>query len=247
MPNDSFDMSVPIFENIQVLEATTEAQAAAREARMFEVAMNLAKTEAKSMERDLEQSRREAEMLKNMLNEKDVKLHALRVEVAGLKASFKRISDAPAEVAELKEGQKQLQGVSTSQPNQPRILLEDSEHWLQGTTIALASMPSPSPRKLEILNATHPAQQQKPATRSFGTLVDANVKLKCVPSQHPQKYLQQNEQEQQYQIGDRPLQRQHLSRIDHVVSWSSGGYSDAAQKKNRQQHSKSRGKLVFLR
>jgi hypothetical protein len=235
----------------QVMEAANEAEAAAREARMFEVAMNLAKTEAKSRFEEAEQLRRDTEILQSLLKEREDAVSAMKVEVAGLKASFRQVSlddeAAAEEVVGYQQQQKQLQ---RSLPAQPRPVLGDAEHWPQGTSIALASLPSPSPRNAEAFTASDPElRQQAPVARVFGTAVDPNVNRKGGASKQQQKQLQQGEQPLQYEFGAWPLQRQQQQvdgRNSHSVTWTSGGYSDAAAKKGRQQSS-SRGKLVFLR
>jgi hypothetical protein len=232
----------------QVLEAANEAEAAAREARMFEVAMNLAKTEAKSRFEEAEQLRRDTEILQSLLKEREDAVSAMKVEVAGLKASFRQVSldeeAAAEEVVGYQQQQKQLQ---RSLPAQPRPVLGDAEHWPQGTSIALASLPSPSPRNAQAFTASEPELQQQ--ARVFGTAVDPNVNRKGGASKQQHKQLQLGEQPRQYEFGAWPLQRQQQQvdgRSSHSVTWTSGGYSDAAAKKGRQQSS-SRGKLVFLR
>ena len=240
----------------QAVEATAEAQAAAREARMFEVAMNLSKTEARTSAAAVEQLRRDAEVLQGALSQKDDAINALRIEVAGLKASFKRIAAAdgaaPVEHADAHARAMPQQQQPAPSQSQPRAALTDSEHWLQGTTIALASLPSPSPRRPEATCTADALRQQQLPARVFGTLVDANVDRKGSAPAHAQKQLQkqQQQQQQQQQFGAWPLQRQQHegSRLEHAVSWTSGGYSDAAAKKQRQQQGgSSRGRLVFLR
>jgi hypothetical protein len=249
----------------QVVEVTAEAQAAAREARMFEVAMNLAKTEAKSAVAAAEQLRRDAEAMQSALNEKDTLVNALRVEVAALKASFKQIAPVDdtvsAERADIQQQQQKQQREPWTRvpqhrasPPQPRFALADSEHWQPGTTIALASLPSPSPRKPEVGSVyaanTNDAALLPPA-RAFGTVVDANVGKKGSAMSKNLPKQQQQQQQQQQQLGAWPLQQRHLQdggRLEHVVTWTSGGYSDNAAKKARQQQgNSSRGKLVFLR
>jgi len=232
----------------QVLEAANEAAAAAREARMFEVAMNHAKTEAKSRAEEAEQLRRDTEILQSLLKEKTDAVGAMKVELAGLKASFRQVSlddeAAAEEVVAYQQQQKQLQ---RTLPAQPRPVLGDAEHWPQGTSIALASLPSPSPRNAEAFTASDPELQQQ--ARVFGTVVDPNVNRNGGASKQQQKQLQQGEQSRQYEFGAWPLQRQQQQvdgRNSHTVTWTSGGYSDAVAKKGRQQSS-SRGKLVFLR
>jgi hypothetical protein len=178
-------------------------------------------------------------------------VNALRVEVAGLKASFKQVADNDgaisaerAKVQQQQEPRQRLQQHRASPP-QPRAALADSEHWMQSSTIALASLPSPSPRN------TFDAAHAPLPVRAFGSVVDANVSRKNAPVQ--KQFPKQ--QQQQQQCGAWQLQRPQLhdgARAEHAVSWTAGGYSDNAAKKQRQQQQQqqggsSRGKLVFFR
>ena len=253
---------------LQAVEAAAEAAAAAREARMFEVAMNLAKTEAKAAQGEAEQTRREFEVLQSALKDREQALDALRIEVAGLKASFKHIDDTAMEKkVEHQQDNSRHQQQHNRQQHQPqqqqqhsdhqqqlRPVLGDAEHWLQGTSIALASLPSPSPRKPEVHVASAPVsshQQQPASSRVFGAIINGNASRRNAASKQPLNHAQQ----QQYQFGAWPMQpppqqqqqQQDYERNEHAVSWTAGGYSDGAAKKGRQQQSSSRGKLVFLR
>ncbi len=224
---------------------------------MFEVAMNLAKTEAKSAVDAAEQLRRDAQAMQSALDERDAAVNALRVEVAGLKASFKQVADNDgaisaerAKVQQQHEPRQRLQQHRASPPL-PRAALADSEHWMQSSTIALASLPSPLPRNADAVYAFDAAHAPLPA-RAFGSVVDSNVSRKNAPVQ---KQFPKQQQQQQQQCGAWQLQRPQLhdgARAEHAVSWTAGGYSDNAAKKQRQQQQQqqggsSRGKLVFFR
>jgi hypothetical protein len=259
------------------VEAATDAQTAAREARSFEVAMNKAQAQAQAMAGDVEESRRTADMLQSVLKERDGQVNALRIELAGLKSSFKNISDdnfmeqqAIHPRPERQQNQQQQQQQQEQLPRQQQrvspsqlrpVVLRDSEHWLHGSTITMASLPSPSPRTSELppssVPALHPQQQRQQQqqfapTRAFGSVVDANAKIEGDAMKQSQKQQQQpqQQQQQQYQFGAWPVERQQqqdFGRNDRAVGWTSGGYSDGAAKKNRQHQGSSRTRLVFLR
>ncbi len=230
--------------------------------------MNLAQTETKGVQGEAERARREVEVLQCALKEREQALDALRIEVAGLKASFKQIDDAAVEERvehqqanshnlmqqhhhQQQQHQQQQQQQHADHQQQLRPVLGDAEHWLQGATIALASLPSPSPRKPDTHAASEAVtshQQQQPAnTRVFGAIINGNAGRRSAASKQPLNHAQQK----QYQFGAWPLQQQQqqqqdCERNEHAVTWTAGGYSDGAAKKGRQQQS-SRGKLVFLR
>jgi hypothetical protein len=220
---------------------------------MFEVAMNLAKTEAKSIQGEAEQMHRDVQVMQAMVRDKEQELGALKIELAGLKSSFKQISheeEAAVPVGLAEHMSHSHRAPPRASPPKFRPQLADSEHWMHGATIALASLPSPSPRKSETYVAAEPVGHHPASTRVFGAPINGNVNRKSAGMKH--------EQQHQYQFGAWPLQRQQQQqqqqqqqpdgdRNDHAVAWTSGGYSDAAAKKSRQQGSSSRGKLVFLR
>lgn len=240
----------PFFTHVQAVEAAAEAAAAAREARMFEVEMNVAKTEVKSMQREAEQWRRDIETLQSALKNKEQALDALKIEVAGLKASFKQIT--PEHGTFMEDHIEHQQQHASPQQQQFRPSLGDAEHWLQGATIAMASLPSPSPRRPDAhatASEVSSAHTQHPShSRVFGAIINGNANGRGAATKQPQNRVQ----EQHYEFGAWPLQQQKKKQEDgdrneHVVSWTTGGYSDGAAKKSRQQRSSSRGKLVFLR
>jgi hypothetical protein len=213
---------------------------------MFEVAMNLAKTEAKSIQGEAEQLHRDVQVLQGMVRDKEQELGALRIELVGLKASFKQISHEDEAAVPVGQAAHSHRAPPRASPPKFRQQLADSEHWMHGETIALASLPSPSPRKSETYVNSEPVGHHPASTRVFGAPINGNVNRKSAGMKH--------EQQHQYQFGAWPLQRQQQQqqqpdgdRNDHAVAWTSGGYSDAAAKKSRQQRSSSRGKLVFLR